>query len=92
MSAETQYKYLEPKPHKRFTKQLGIKGRNMTVWNLVCDVVVSGDSPEDIARRRDLPLEAVREALAYYQENKAWIDAEVEEEGRWLREHGYLKD
>jgi hypothetical protein len=27
----TGYQWLEPKPHKKFTKQLGIKGRNVMV-------------------------------------------------------------
>jgi uncharacterized protein (DUF433 family) len=84
MSTETTYQWLEPKPYKLFTKQLGIKGRNMIVWNLVADVVVSGKTPEYVAKDYRLPLEAVEEALAYYYANKDWIDAEVDEEGREL--------
>jgi uncharacterized protein (DUF433 family) len=85
MSTETTYEWLEPKPYKKSTKQLGIKGRNMTVWNLVADVVVSGVTPEEIANDYRLPVEAVREALDYYYANKEWIDAEIEEVGRRLR-------
>jgi uncharacterized protein (DUF433 family) len=84
VSVKANYQWLEPKPHERFTKQWGIKGRNMIVWNLVADVVVSGGSPEEVARRFRLPLEAVQEALDYYEANKEWIDAEVDEEGREL--------
>lgn len=84
MSAETKYQWLEPKPYKKFTKQLGIKGRNMIVWNLVAGIVVSDVPPEEMARRYRLPLEAVQEALDYYYDNKEWIDAEVDEEGRQL--------
>ncbi len=84
MSAETTYRWLEPKPYKKFTKQLGIKGRNMIVWNLVADVVVSEHTPEEVAEDFRLPLEAVQEALDYYYANKNWIDAEVDEEGRDL--------
>lgn len=84
VSVETTYKWLEPKPYKKFTKQLGIKGRNMIVWNLVASIVVSEVPPEEIARRYRLPLEAVQEALDYYYANKEWIDAEVDEEGREL--------
>jgi uncharacterized protein (DUF433 family) len=84
MSAETTYQWLEPKPSKKSTKQLGIKGRNMTVWNLVADVVVSDWTPEEIAEDRDLPLAAVQEALDYYYANKDWIDAEVDATGRRL--------
>jgi uncharacterized protein (DUF433 family) len=84
MSADTTYQWLEPKPYKRFTRQLGIRGRNMTVWNLVADVVVSGRTPQEVADDYRLPLEAVNEALDYYQANKEWIDAEIDEEGRLL--------
>jgi uncharacterized protein (DUF433 family) len=84
MSVKATYQWLEPKPQKRFTKQWGIKGRNMIVWNLVADVIVSEASPEEVARRYRLPLEAVQEALDYYEANKEWIDAEVDEEGREL--------
>jgi uncharacterized protein (DUF433 family) len=84
MSTEATYQWLEPKPYKKFTKQLGIKGRNMTVWNLVADVVVSDVPPEEVAADYRLPVEAVQEALDYYYTNKEWIDAEVDEVGRRL--------
>ena len=83
MSTETTYQWLEPKPYKQ-TRQLGIKGRNMTVWNLVHGVVVSGVTPEEMARRFRLPVGAVQEALAYYYANQEWIDAEIDEVGREL--------
>ena len=84
MTTTTTYQWLEPKPYKKSTHQLGIKGRNMTVWNLVADIVVSGVTPEEVADDFDLPLEAVQEALDYYFLNKAWIDAEVDQTGRRL--------
>ncbi len=84
VSVETPYKWLEPKPYKKFTKQLGIKGRNMTVWNLVAEIVVSERTPEEVAEDYRLPLEAVQEALDYYYTNKEWIDTEVEETARRL--------
>lgn len=84
MSAKTTYKWLEPKPYKKYTKQLGIKGRNMIVWNLVASIVVSDVPLEEMARRFRLPLEAVQEALDYYYANQEWIDAEVEETARRL--------
>jgi uncharacterized protein (DUF433 family) len=84
MSTSTTYHWLEPKPYKKQTRQLGIKGRNMIVWNLVADIVVAGATPEEMARRFRLPLEAVQEALAYYDENREWIDAEVDAIGRQL--------
>lgn len=79
---ETAYQWLEPKPYKKHTRQLGIKGRNMTVWNLAAEVVVSERTPEAVAEDYRLPVEAVREALEYYYANKEWIDAEVEATAR----------
>lgn len=84
MNTKITYQWLEPKPYKKGTRQLGIKGRNMTVWNLVAEIVVAGAAPEEMARRYRLPLEVVQEALAYYTENREWIDAEVDAEGRRL--------
>jgi uncharacterized protein (DUF433 family) len=56
----------------------------MTVWNLVAKIIVREVPPEEIARRYDVPLEAVREALDYYYTNRPWIDEEVNAEGRRL--------
>jgi len=84
MSTEATYEWLEPKPYKKFTKQLGIKGRNMIVWNLVSSIVVRGETPEYVASNYRLPIEAVQEALDYYYANKEWIDAENEEIAREL--------
>lgn len=78
MDTQTTYKWLEPKPYKKFTKQLGIKGRNMIVWNLVSGIVVHEQLPEFVAKDYRLPLEAVQEALDYYYANKGWIDAETD--------------
>ncbi len=79
MNTKTIYKWLEPKPYKQHTRQLGIAGRNMTVWNLVAEIVVSERTLEEVAEDYRLPLEAVQEALAYYYANQEWIDVEVEE-------------
>ena len=89
MAVQTEWKYLERRPEKR-TQQLCIKGRNMKVWHLVQPIVVGEDSPEDMAANYRLPLEVVLEALQYYRENEAMILAEVEEEGRMLREESLL--
>jgi uncharacterized protein (DUF433 family) len=49
-----------------------------------------GETPEQTAKNFDLPVEAVLEALDYYQENKALVGAETEEEGRRLDAKGPL--
>ncbi len=91
MNAQTTYQWLEPKPYKKFTKQLGIKGRNMIVWNLVANIVVSGLTAEAVARDFELPIEAVNEALDYYYSNQLWIDEETAETGRFLEKAGLLR-
>ena len=82
------YQYLEPKPYKK-TKQLGIKGRNMTVWNLVGTMRTEGFTIEEVAEDFRLPVEAVAEALDYYYKNREMIEAENEQIGRQL---GLIKD
>ena len=89
--ADTQtYCYLEARPHK-WKKQLWIKGRNMTVWNLVASMRTNRDTPEIAAKCFRLPIEAIQEALDYYEQNKDLIHTEVAEEGRRLKETRLLK-
>jgi uncharacterized protein (DUF433 family) len=45
-------------------------------------------TPEEVAKDLDLPVEAVYEALDYYQRHREIIVADAEEEKRWLNEHG----
>lgn len=62
----------------------------MTVWQLIGAMRAGGYTKEQAAENYDLPLEAVEEAMAYYDEHRGLIEAEVEEEGRRLREAGLL--
>ena len=64
----------------------------MTVWHLIGAMRASGYTKEQTAANYALPLEAVAEAMAYYQENCALIEAEVEEESRRLRAAGLSLD
>ncbi len=94
MSAETvsQYRYLEFHPHRQ-RKQARIKGTGKTIWDVVCWMRVNDFTPEQVAQDGGLPLEAVLEALDYYEKNKELIDAEVQEEKRLLKEKwGYQFD
>ncbi|MDW8030031.1 MAG: DUF433 domain-containing protein, partial [Armatimonadota bacterium] len=76
---ETTYRYLEARPQTG-RKQLYIKGRNMTVWQLLTAMWADNETPEQVAKNRDLPIEAIYEALDYYEKNKDLIHAEVDEE------------
>ena len=86
-AAEITYKYLEPRPHQ-WRKVLWIKGRNMHVWHLLATMLREGETAAQTAKNFDLPVEAVLEALDYYQRNKALVDAEADEEGQRLQAKG----
>jgi len=87
--AETAYKYLEVRHHP-WRKILWIKGRNMHVWHLLATMLREGETAEATAKNFALPVEAVLEALDYYQRNKVLVDGETEEEGQRLQASGAL--
>jgi uncharacterized protein (DUF433 family) len=62
------WKYLVVRKHP-WRKQLYIKGRNMTVRQLVGTVKASRFTEEQAAQDLHLPVEAIREALAYFEAN-----------------------
>jgi uncharacterized protein (DUF433 family) len=66
-STNKQYQYLAPNP-KSFYRQLFIKGTRIRA-DVIYGQYVSEEepkmSPEDIATEYNLPVEAVREAIAY---------------------------
>ncbi len=82
------WQYLIARPH-RWRRQLSIKGRNMTVGQLVSTVRANKLTPEAASKDLELPVEAIREALAYYEENRELIQSEATEERRRLIERGY---
>lgn len=81
------WQYLIARPH-RWRRQLSIKGRNMTVGQLVSTVRANRYSPEQASEELELPVAAIQEALAYYAENRALIEMEATEERRRLAERG----
>ena len=86
-----QYQYLKARPDN-WRKQLWLKGRNMTVGHLIYSMRASNqlDDPERAARNFDLSVEQIKEALDYYRVNRHIIEADVDEEKRWLVERGLL--
>lgn len=88
--ASATYRYLEPRLH-RWRRQWALKGRNVTVGQLVYSMRASGllDDPDAAACDFDLPVEQVREALDYYRRHRHLIEAEANEEKRRLIEAGY---
>lgn len=76
-----QYQYLERDPYSSL-KQLSIKGRRIRARTLY-GAFMSEESPmtpQEIAEDRDLPLEAVLEAIAYCETNPPEIEEDFRRE------------
>lgn len=88
-----EYRYLEPKPGN-WRRQWWIKGRHMTVGQLVYNMRASGllEDPKAAALDFDLPVEQVCEALDYYRRYQHLIEHEADEEKRWLEAQGISFD
>jgi len=75
------WQYLIARPH-RWRRQLCIKGRNMTVGQLVSTVRANKYTPEQASEELELPLAAIHEALEYYADHRGLIEIEASEERR----------
>ena len=84
----SRWQYLIARPH-RWRRQLSIKGRNMTVGQLVSTVRANHYTPEQASEALGLPLAAIHEAIAYFAENHELIEMEASEERRRLAQRGY---
>jgi len=73
------YQYLVTRPEKG-RKQPYLKGRNMTVGQLVYKMRANQLSVEQAAEDMDLPARQVMEAVAYYQAHRDLIESEMDEE------------
>jgi uncharacterized protein (DUF433 family) len=83
----SRWQYLIARPH-RWRRQLSIKGRNMTVGQLVSTLRANRMTPEQASEQLDLPLAAICEALTYYAENRDLIELEATEERHRLAQRG----
>jgi prevent-host-death family protein len=81
------YHYLVTRS-KEGRKQAYLKGRNMTVGQLIYTMRANDLSDEEAAADFDLPVAQVREAQAYYQVNRELVEADSEEEKRVLLSQG----
>jgi uncharacterized protein (DUF433 family) len=81
------YQYLVARPETG-RQQLYLKGRTMTVGQLVYTMRANGLEAEAAAEDLELPLEQVKEALAYYETHRDLVESEAEEDRRYLRERG----
>lgn len=70
-------------------KQLYLKGRNMTVRQMVGTLKANAWNEEAAASNLDLPVEAIREALRYAEENQELLNYETAYEHLLLAQKGY---
>jgi len=63
-----------------------IKGRRITVHDIVIWHERMGLSPDEIASSNDLQLAEIHDALAYYFDNRDTIDKEINKDALYVRE------
>lgn len=81
-TSSNNWRYLERDPKSSYL-QLSVKGRRIKARTLYG--LTQGDealTPEEVAADRDLPLDAVREAIAYCESNPPEIRGDFEREER----------
>jgi uncharacterized protein (DUF433 family) len=63
-----EWKYLKRRPGASY-QQLCVKGKHIWAWTLYCEFMNEKEprTPQQLAEDFDVPLEAVREAIAYCQ-------------------------
>jgi uncharacterized protein (DUF433 family) len=85
----TMWKYLAPNPKSAY-KQLFIQGRRIRARTLYGMYMSAEEpmTPEEIAGEYDLPVEAVKEAIAYCQTEPPEIRADFEREERKMQATG----
>ena len=84
------WQYLVRRRHT-WRMQLYLKGVNMTAWQLVRSMKASGFNEQQAAEDYDLPVEAVREAVAYVEKDRALLDTETEIERLMLKRGGVAR-
>ncbi len=81
------WQYLVRRPHP-WRQQLYIKGRNLTARQLVGAMKANQLDEAAAAADYRLPVEAVREALAYVESNRELLETEAEIERLMLKRGG----
>lgn len=81
------WQYLVVRKHP-WRKQLYVKGRNMTVRQLVGGMKANKLTEEQAAASYELPVEALREALAYFEANPEVIALDHATEAYLVAQHG----
>src|SRR5439155_13177211 len=88
-ATSTAWQYLAPNP-KSCYKQLFVKGTRLRA-RVLYGMFMSAEepmTPEEIASEFNLPVEAVKEAIAYCQSNPSEIAEDFEREERFMQASG----
>ena len=72
-------------------KQLYVKGRNLTARQLVGAMKANQMDEQQAAADHDLPVEAIREARAYVENNRQLLERESEIERLMLERGGVAR-
>ncbi len=67
--------YIEPHPAKPGRAFARVKTRGVPVWALIAFLEEDFSNADQVASDYAIPREAMDAAIAYYQQNKAYIDA-----------------
>ena len=70
-------RYIEPNPISPGSEEARLARFGVPVWALVAHLRAVEEDIERVAQDYDLPVEAVRAALAYYRQHKAAIEARI---------------
>jgi uncharacterized protein (DUF433 family) len=84
------WQYLVRRPHP-WRQQLYVKGRNLTARQLVGAMKANQLDEKATAADYRLPVEAVREAVAYVEENRDLLETEAEIERLMLKRGGIAR-
>jgi hypothetical protein len=84
------WQYLVSRQHP-WRKQLYVKGRNMTARQLVGAIKANGFDEAKASDNFKLPVEAIREALAYVEQNRELLETEAEIERLMLKRGGVAR-
>jgi uncharacterized protein (DUF433 family) len=68
-------RYIEPHPAKRGRAFARVKERGVPVWALIGFLAEDFSNADQVAQDYRISREAMDAAIAYYQQNKASIDA-----------------
>lgn len=82
------WQYLEERPHS-WRKQLYIKSRKLLASDVWSDMIVNEMTPSEVADSKDLPIEAVNEAIEYCETHRELIEKEAIAERNYLESKGY---